>query len=677
MTDVGAAIQEPVEQTDDQKEIKLPDDLAAWVITCIHGFRESAHRDTRARAKKAFDYFNNQQWDPAVKQAMEADKRPCVVFNEIRPKIEALGGEERRNREDWIAKPREGSDENEANVRTALLKYVRDINNLHIDESRSFEEEVIGGYGGLAAWLVDGPDSSSPPLIRVEYRPWHEYAWDWTSRARDFTDAQWMALATMISVSRLTEMFPDYEHQITEEYGALTSDPAVMQEDVGERIGVSRYKDGDMRGGLYSREGQQVQAVIFYYRVDRKIKYLEFGVPGGGMQTREIPEDDPDVKQMAAIAVETGRAKYVTKTEHGIKGCLVVGRRTLSTWWSPFRGTNAFGVPYFPIFVAIASDTNNYIMGLVESMIDPQNEINKRWSMTVENYLKQARSGGMYEDGAFIDEATTKKMWGSPGYWAKLKSGALMANKVKEHVAKPTDQALMLLFQHSEATMDRVSNIEKARMGLTSQETSGIAIKQRALQSALVQVKPFDNFRHLQLLLGRFLNANLQLMFPEQTILRLVMPDGKSQSVTLNQQHVVNGVTRVVNSTDGDLYDITMDLTPGNATFREMQAQNLANLLGQIGPPMKEIPQFIPAYAMMLKGLIMMIDGLPDREQIASTLEAAVAQMSGATPQGIPGAPGRPPLALPEPNGMPMVPAAISALANTPGAVSAPGTLEG
>ena len=675
MTDAGAAIQQPVEDTDAQKEIKRPDDLAAWVITCIHGFRESAFRDTRQRASTSFDYYNQKQWDPDVERQMKATKRPCQTFNEIRPKIDALIGEERRNREDWIAKPREGSDDDEANVRTALLKYTKDINNLHIDESRAFEDEVVGGYGGLVAWLVDGPDESSPPLIRVEYRPWSEFAWDWTSRARDFTDAQWAAIAPMVSVDRLSEMFPDYEHQITEEYNALVGDPAVIAEDVGERIGVSRYRDGDMRGGLYTKEGQQVQAVIFYYRVTRKLKLLEFGVPGGGMQTRELPEDDAELKQMAEFAVQSGRAQYRTKTVQGIKGCLVVGRRTLKTWWSPFRGTNAFGVPYFPIFIATASDTNGHIMGLVEPMIGPQDEINKRWSMTVENYLKQARSGGVYEEGAFIDEETSKRMWGSPGNWTKLRSGAIIGQKFKEHTAKPTDQALMLLFQHSEQTMDRVSNIEKARMGLTSQETSGIAIKQRALQSALVQVKAFDNFRHMQLLLGRFLNANLQLMFPEETILRLVMPNGRSESVTLNgHEQLANGAWRVVNSTAGDLYDITMDLTPGNATFREMQAQNLANLLGQIGPPMKEIPQFIGAYAMMLKGLVLMLDGLPEREKVAAALDAAVTQVAGMT--GVPGGPATPP-GMPAPNGMPFTPAALSALVTKPGAVSSAGTLEG
>ena len=218
--------------------------------------------------------------------------------------------------------------------------------------------------------------------------------------------------------------------------------------------------------------------------------------------------------------------------------------------------------------------------------------------------------------------------------------------------------------------MERVSNIDRARIGLQSREESGVAIRTRALQSALVQVKAFDNFRHMQWLLGQFLNANLHLMFPVQKTMRLTMPNGDPQEVTINETvPTQTGALRVANDMRaGAMFDVVLDLTPSNATFREMQAQNLANLIGQIGPPMKELPWFLPAYSELLKGLVRMLDGLPNRQDIVRMLDQATQQFMATggvlpgQPPGQPGAapsPGAAPTPTAGPAGMPFNPAAF------------------
>ena len=629
--DLSGQADAPEDSPESQREIRVPDDLAEWILCEIHDFEERACRDLRSRGAKACKQYNGDQWEAGVKADMRAAKRPCLTFNEIRPKIDAVIGEERRNREDWIAKPREGSDENEAEIRTALLKYVREINELQIDESRAFEDVVIPGFGGLSAHLVASPDGEAP-IIRIQHRPWRELRWDWRSRSRDFTDAQWMAIAVMASVNRLKELFPTFDKDIVTEFQALRDDPLEPEVDVGERPGVSRYVDADMRPTLFEARDRQIRAVEFYWRTTR-VKRIAHLRTQQGVMTRDVTDADPLLKAQLVALSDRGLAAIQERSEPAIRGCLLVGRRILAKWWSPFKGTNAFGDPLFPIFLAMASDTDGYIMGLVESMIDPQSEVNKRWSMTVENYLRQARSGGVYSDAAFENEEEVKARWGDPNYWAKTKRGAIANQEFREHTPKPTDQATIGLFQMAQEVMDRVSNIEKARLGLTSQETSGVAIRTRALQSALVQVKAFDNFRHMQLLLGKFLNANLGLMFPVKRTLRLTMPAGNSQEVTLNNPtQEQDGAWKVENSTSGNQFDITMDLTPANATYREMMAQNIASLLGQIGPMMKEVPAFLPAFMLAFKGLIQMVDGFPNREEMLQSIKEGIERFTQPKP---------------------------------------------
>ena len=93
---------------------------------------------------------------------------------------------------------------------------------------------------------------------------------------------------------------------------------------------------------------------------------------------------------------------------------------------------------------------------------------------------------------------------------------------------------------------------------------------------------------------------------------------------------------------------------------------------------MKEFPPFFGPYAMMLKGLILMLDGLPEREKIAAALDSAMAQVAGQPPMPPTGQPvsGAPPGEEPNPApGMPFIPAAISNLLKQPGAISAARTL--
>mgnify|MGYP001568131154 CR=1 FL=1 len=658
--DVSFEARQPATDVEEKQELRLPDDKASWALSLLYAFENGKGKELRERAKGKFRYYNGDQWDPTVRSKLEQQEnpRPVMTFNEIRAKIDTLSGEERRNREDWVAKPREGSDEAEAEIRTALLKYKRDQNVLANEESRVFEEGIIGGYGGVACDLVPSPEGGAP-LIHVEARDWSEFRWDLDSRKPDMTDGQWIALSVMASPDRLAELFPKWDEEITGEYASLVNDPLTEEADIGERIGVSRYLDGAMRRTLFNEKERKIRIVQFYYRATRRRELLTIQTPQGPVE-REVGDDNPQVRAFADELILSGRAQRRITTERAIRGLLIVGRRTLAQWWSPFGGRDAFGTPYFPVLMWKASDTDGYIMGLVEPMVSPQDEINKRWTMMVENYLHQARSGGKYEEGAFVNESEAKKMWGSPGYWAKLAQGAIAQNKVQEHTAKPPDTALMLLFQAADQALDRISNMDRARMGMQSREESGVAIRTRAVQSALVQVKAFDNFRNFQLRLGKFLNANLHLEFPVRQTMRLVMPTGDTRLVTLNEVvRTQTGALKVANDTrTGGLYDIVMDLTPGNATFREMQAQNLANLIGQIGPPMKEMPQFLRAYAEILKGLLKMVDGLPNRDEIIKSLDAAAQALPGVLPGGMPE--GGPPPTGPPPTGFPFVPATLT-----------------
>src|SRR3990167_7477683 len=162
--DVSYESRQPTGAVEEQQDLRVPDDRASWAIGLVYEWENGNGKDLRSRAKKMFKYYNGDQWDPTVRTQMESrdDPRPVMTFNEIQAKVDILSGEERRNREDWVAKPREGADEEEAQIRTALLKYKRGQNTLAVEESRVFEEGIIGGGGGGGRGPVPRPHAGGP-----------------------------------------------------------------------------------------------------------------------------------------------------------------------------------------------------------------------------------------------------------------------------------------------------------------------------------------------------------------------------------------------------------------------------------------------------------------------------------------------------------------------------------
>ena len=90
------------------------------------------------------DFYDGLQWsDEEVAALMERGQAP-LVYNQIKPTINWMLGTERRTRIDGKVLPREEDDEEAAEVKSKLLKYLSDVNRTPFSRSEQFKNQIVG-----------------------------------------------------------------------------------------------------------------------------------------------------------------------------------------------------------------------------------------------------------------------------------------------------------------------------------------------------------------------------------------------------------------------------------------------------------------------------------------------------------------------------------------------------
>jgi hypothetical protein len=95
-------------------------------------FDQEMRRQSHNRFQMALDedYYDSIQWQADEAAEVKARGQNPVVYNETKPMIDWLIGVERRTRVDFKVYSRDGTPEgdNDAQVKTKLLKYLQDVN---------------------------------------------------------------------------------------------------------------------------------------------------------------------------------------------------------------------------------------------------------------------------------------------------------------------------------------------------------------------------------------------------------------------------------------------------------------------------------------------------------------------------------------------------------------------
>lgn len=598
--------------------------------------------DWATQAKKCVDFFEGKQWSEDAIRKLEAEGRPALTFNKIGPLVRLILGYHRNNRTDVKYRPAyDGSGSSlVAEAASKIVKQISEECDREYVDTEVFLDGLITGRGFYDFRLSFENNDLGEIVTRAD-DPFSLYI-DPECDSYDLNKGNYIADARWVSMDEIEYTYGKAASMMVWGFvhkgsyaGGVPFSLAEFQEEVTPWRTFGGANQGDATFGIHSylancydpaRKNIRLIDMQHYVRtMSRCIIDLETG-------RRERIPDNWDQNKIAKVMSwlddrcwSKGRAnpfRVDVRPSRRVRWTTMVGDLVVFDNWSPYETFTKIG--FFPYF------RRGKTKGMVDDLIDPQTEINKRRSSQIDILTRTAHSGWMYhEQGLREDEKEKLETRGAmPGINIEWKGDPAMKPERITPSAPPT--AMERLEEKAVADLKEIAGINDAALGQLDRVQSGRAIEARQRQSVLSIQTYMDNMSRTQKGVGRKFLEMIQNHYTEERTFHILSDDGKPTMVAINQR-LANG--DLMNDVTTGNYSIVIDETPLSASFMSAQFDEMLSLVEK---------GLLPAAAIM--DIAVDISSLPQKEVIKQRVQAVMNaqgimtgdQMEQATAAGAP-----------------------------------------
>lgn len=585
----------PSQESIDSEKIATVDELDSEPFTLLHGkllgyYRHELDRQEANRAEMATDedYYDNIQWTPEEEQALKERGQAPLVYNVISQSVNWIIGSEKRGRSDFKVLPRRKDGGKAAERKTALLKYLSDVNLFPFERSAAFEETVKAGLSWLECQLEDG-DEGEP--IKSRFESWRNILFDSTYRNLDMSDCRYIFRVKWVDLDVAIALFPDREEQLRNAATDGTDVWGVDNED-GDDAMDSLEMENDSGASARDLEGygrRRVRLIECWYRQPEKVAKIV----GRSSEFRgEIyePED-----QRHQLELEEGRAEI--REGSAMMRMHVVIMTTKDMLWhspSPYRHNR---YPFTPIWgFRRARDGMPY--GVIRWMRGMQDDVNKRMSKAL--YILSSNKVVM-DEGAVEDIELFREEVARPDAVIEKRVGKALELNVDRDLAP----AHLELASRSIGMIQQVGGVTDELLGRSTNAVSGVAVQARQEQGSVATNKLFDNLRLAYQQHGEKELSLIEQFMTEEKQFRITNQRGTPEYVNVNDGLPENDITRTK-------ADFIVDEAEWRASMRQAATQQLFDLASKL-----------PAEIIMTM-LDLMVENMdiPNRDELVKRIRA-------------------------------------------------------
>lgn len=293
---------------------------------------------------------------------------------------------------------------------------------------------------------------------------------------------------------------------------------------------------------------------------------------------------------------------------------------------------------YFPFVVCWGKEFNiedeHKIMGLIRNAKDPQRMSNYLYSKATEMIAMQPEATWLaskemilgYEDSWETIETNPQKVM----YY---NANPLNPNIKPERIAPP--QFPIGFVEMASVCGEKIKsamNMYEASFGQRSNETSGKAIENRALESNITNYEFVGNFKRALRQSGRIILDLIRNLYDEKRIIRITGLDGSEMATVLNYPEEDEGIKvlikekkinpkkmkaikGIINDISVGKYDVIIDSGPGYISRRDELIRQISNII-----------QTNPDLFFLFGDLYMKILNLGNTEEIVERVRKAIQQ---------------------------------------------------
>jgi hypothetical protein len=589
-------------------------------------------------AKLCTDFLEGRQWSDQDKAQMRMLRRSTLTLNMIAPLFRLVMGYQSSNRMDISFLPTSDSRSNEdiATILNNIFKSEANRTDLKYTDTEVFADGLCTGRGFWETRLCFD-DNELGEIKYTAKDPFSIYI-DPDCQSYDICDDENGAAFVQESVWTTVEAIGDkfgaeaaelVNCQFAPGYNSNTLSYLSESEISPERY-FGKYadeKDFTGWGDVYFTDFIDKQAKKIRL-LNSQYKIIEIAPCFVDLETGDkcaIPNewlDKPDVieKVMAYAEGQGNPLKIVTRPVKKVRQSVTCGDVVLYDDWSIYDDYTITG--YFPYF------RRGTTRGMVEDLIDAQQEKNKKRSVLTDILNRNANSGWMYHESTLDaeQEDNLKKFGSAPGINVRYKGkdGQEPPRRI-EPGGYP--QGLDRLEEKAANDLHEISGINQSALGQLDQVQSGRAIEARQRQAVLSIQMYSDNFARSKKSIGKKSLSIFQKYYNEPRVFRLLGEDSSIAQYEINQKQMVGttSVNRLNDITVGK-YMVTVDEVPISATFKQAQFEETMMLIEKLGPIGMALAQTNP-------GLIIDQSSLPRKNDWKKALEQATSQVSQETAQ--------------------------------------------
>ncbi len=546
------------------------------------------------------DYYDGLQWsEEDAKVLMDRNQAP-LVFNEVKPTIDWIIGTERRTRIDFKVLGREKNDNDSAQAKTQLLKYLDDTNKTVFHRSHAFGDSVRAGVGWIELGLRGDPTEE---LLYKRHESWRNILYDSNDASRDLSEARYIFRWKWLDEDVATAYFPDRADVIRRAVTDGVSLATESDDDIwymGARVtapgqdyagaSVGRFTPIDHSALAWSRRSR-VKMVECWYRMPVLRRRFSSG---------DFRGEAFDSRNAEHIAMLRAGASTFDKLEMEVRCAIFTSAGLVWEGQSPYTHGR---LPFVPIW-CYRRQRDNAPYGAIRQIRDPQDDLNKRSSKAL--WILSTNRVEM-EDGAVDDIEDLRNEVARP-------DGVVVKNKGKE-LTISRDNALaeehLNLMDRDANHIRNVAGVTAENLGRQTSADSGKAILARQEQGGVVTAEIFDNLRYAVQLEGEISLSMVEQFYTQEKVIRVLGERGAAKYHQINKIDPDTG--EVLNDITANHADYVVSEQDFKSSLRQAMFESLFDIVGRLA-------QMDPKIALNLLDLVVDMADLPGREEMVSRI---------------------------------------------------------
>ena len=493
-----------------------------------------AEKDERKKGNEDVKFINGEQWEQGVKE-QRGKGRLCLTINKMPTSLDQIDGDIRLNTPGVkVTAVDDGADPDTADVIEGLIRYIQ----------RNSRAQKIHSYAGLHA-AASG---------RGAWRIVTDYASENSFKQE-------------ITIKRIVDSFsvyfdPDAE-QDDKQDGMYFFIASKMSKDSFKEKYKQDPVDFEVDGREFSNWVKDDDCIVaeYFYKEQETQKTIHM-LDDGSI----VDDGDMILKERRPIKSRKGPV-------YKIKWAKIDGKRILETGTIPGR--------MFPIVLTwgkqLCVDGKLETRGIARHAKDAQRLYNYFRSNDAESAALQPKQPYLMPDKCLTDEF--KVVWDKandenypylPYHVDPANPGIRPIREAPAMASSGNREQVMI----SDTEMRDTIGIQKAALGIESNEKSGVAIQRRKQESDTGQFAFIDNLGEAIVTEGKILLGMIPEIYDYEDQIRILGKDMKEKVVTINQEGGIDFTT--------GRYDVDISMDGSYSTQREEFQERITNILPQL-----------------------------------------------------------------------------------------------